>query len=280
MPAFETPESINVTLDLSVGYLRITGSDRADTVVEVRPSDEAEESDVEAARQVRVDLAGGELRVIGPKRTFDFSRKLRSVDVTIDLPTGSRVNAQVQMGDLRTTGRLGETRLKTSAGNLSVERTGALRLDTSAGNVTAGVVTGDTEISTGTGKVQVGEVQGSAVVKNSNGTTVIGSVTGDVRVRNANGDIEIEQADAGVDAKTSNGDVRLGQVARGSVVAETGMGGLDIGIAPGTAAWLEAKTGFGHVRNQMDNTTGPDEAAETVQVRARTSFGDITVHRS
>jgi DUF4097 and DUF4098 domain-containing protein YvlB len=280
MPTFQTPESINVTLDLSVGYVRIAASDRADTVVDVRPSDEAEESDVEAARQVRVDLAGGELRVIGPKRTFDFSRKLRSVDVTIELPTGSRVDAQVQMGDLRTAGRLGQARLKTSAGNLSVERTGALRLDTSAGNVTVGAVTGDAEISTGTGKVQVGEVQGSAVVKNSNGATVIGSVTGDVRVRAANGDVEIEQADAGVDAKTSNGDVRLGQVARGSVVVETGMGGLDIGIAQGTAAWLEAKTGFGHVRNQMDNATGPDEAAETVQVRARTSFGDITVHRS
>jgi DUF4097 and DUF4098 domain-containing protein YvlB len=109
---------------------------------------------------------------------------------------------------------------------------------------------------------------------------VLGTVTGDVKVRSANGDIEIERADAGVDAKTSNGDVRLGQVARGSVVVETGMGGLDIGIAAGTAAWLEAKTGFGHVRNQMDTATGPEEAAETVQVHARTSFGDITVHRS
>jgi DUF4097 and DUF4098 domain-containing protein YvlB len=280
MPTFETPESINVVLDLSVGYVQIAAGDRADTVVEVRPSDEAEETDVEAARQVRVDLAGGELRVIGPKRTFDFSRKLRSVDVTIELPVGSRVDARVQMGDLRTAGRLGETRLKTSAGNLSVERTGALRLDTSAGHVTAGAVTGDAEISTGTGRVQVGEVQGSAAVKNSNGATVIGTVIGDVKVRAANGDIEIERADAGVDAKTSNGDVRLGLVARGSVVLETGMGGLDVGIAEGTAAWLEAKTGFGHVRNQMDNATGPDEAAETIQIHARTSFGDITVHRS
>jgi len=280
MPTFETPESINVVLDLSVGYVRIAASDRADTVVDVRPSDEADEADVEAARQVRVDYASGELRVTGPKRTFDFSRKLRSVDVTIELPTGSRVDARVQMGDLRAAGRLGETGLKTSAGNVSVERTGALRLETSAGHVTVGAVTGDASVSTGTGKVQIGEVQGIAVVKNSNGATVIGAVTGDVRVRSANGDIEIERADAGVDAKTSNGDVRLGQVARGSVVVESGMGALEVGIAEGTAAWLEAKTGFGHVRNQMENAAGPDESVETVQVHARTSFGDITVHRS
>jgi len=280
MPTFDTPASINVVLDLSVGYVRIAASDRTDTVVEVRPSNEAEETDVEAARQVRVDYAGGELRVIGPKRTFDFSRKLRSVDVTIELPTGSRVDAHVQMGDFRTAGRLGETKLKTSAGNLSVERTGALRLDTSAGNVTVGAVTGNTEISTGTGKVQVGEVQGSAAVKNSNGATVLGAVTGDVRVRSANGDIEIERADAGVDAKTSNGDVRLGQVARGSVVVETGMGGLEVGIAEGTAAWLDVTTGFGRVRNELSSTGGPDRTDQTVEIRGRTAYGDVTIHRS
>ena len=86
MPIFDTPEPISVAISLIVGDARVIASDRTDTVVEVRPSDEAEETDVEAARQVRVDYAGGELRVIGPKRTFDFSRKLRSVDVTVELP--------------------------------------------------------------------------------------------------------------------------------------------------------------------------------------------------
>jgi hypothetical protein len=39
MPNSETPEPISVTLELSVGNLRIAPSDRTDTVVEVRPSD-------------------------------------------------------------------------------------------------------------------------------------------------------------------------------------------------------------------------------------------------
>jgi hypothetical protein len=58
------------------------------------------------------------------------------------------------------------------------------------------------------------------------------------------------------------------------------MGDLDIGIAEGTAAWLEVNTGFGHVRNQLDNTTRPDHTDDTAEVRARTSYGDITIHRS
>lgn len=281
MPKYETPEPISVTLELGTGNVRIAASNRTDTVVEVRPSDEADESDVKAAQQVRVDYANGMLRVTGPKaRAFDFSRKTRSVDVSIELPSGSQVSAETQMGDIRCADRLGECRLKTLAGNFWLERTGPLRLDTSVGHVTADGITGNAEISTGSGKVQIGEVEGTAVVKNSNGDTTIGAVAGDVQVRAANGDICVERAGADVDAKTSNGSIRLGEVARGSVVLETAMGDLEIGIAEGTAARLEVNTGFGHMHNLLENATRPEETDETVEVRARTSYGDITIHRS
>src|SRR6478672_6324483 len=281
MPRYETPEPISVTLELGVGRVRIAASDRTDTVVEVGPSDEADESDVKAAQQVRVDYTNGTLRVAGPKaRAFDFSRKSRSVDVLIELPSGSQVSAEMQMGDVQCAGRLGECGFKTSAGNLWLERTGPLRLETSAGHVTADGIAGNAEISTGSGKVQIGEVEGSAVVKNSNGDTEIDAVNGDVRVRAANGDIRVDRAGASVDVKTSNGSIRLGEVVRGSVVAGTAMGDLDIGIAEGTAAWLQMNTAFGHVRNLLDTASRPEESDETVEVRGRTSHGDITIRRS
>jgi DUF4097 and DUF4098 domain-containing protein YvlB len=282
MPVFQTPESISVTLDLGTAHVLIAASDRTDTVVEVRPTDESDESDVKAAQQIRVEHSGGVLRLTGPKlRPFDYSRgRTKSVDVSIELPSGSQVSAEMQMGDIRGAGRLGECRLKTSGGNVWLERTGPLHLQTGAGHVTADGIAGNAEISTGSGKIQVGEIEGAATVKNSNGDTTIDAVAGDVRVRAANGAITIERAGAGVDAKTSNGSIRLGEVVRGSVVLGTAMGDLDIGIADGTAAWLEVNTSFGHVRNEMDNATRPGEADQTVEVRGRTSYGDITIHRS
>ncbi|MEU7909019.1 DUF4097 family beta strand repeat-containing protein [Actinoplanes sp. NPDC049118] len=281
MPNFDTPEPISVTLELGVGDLRIAASDRTDTVVEVRPSDEADESDVAAAQQVRVDYANGVLRVTGPKaRVFDFSRKTRSVDVSIELPSGSPVSAEMQLGDFRCTGRLGGCRLKTSAGNAQLERTGPLRLSSGAGHLTVDGVAGDAEISTGNGKVRVGEIDGTAVIKSSNGDLVIDRVAGDARLRTANGEISIDRAGAGVDAKTSNGRIRLGEVVRGSVALGTAAGDLEIGIAEGTAAWLELNTGFGHLRNLLEHATSPDDANETVEVRGRTSYGDITIRRA
>jgi DUF4097 and DUF4098 domain-containing protein YvlB len=272
VPIFETLEPISVTLELGVGTVWITATDRTDTTVDVRPTDDSDESDVEAAQRVRVDYTNGVLTIAGPKsRAFDFS---------VELPSGSRVSGDVQVGDLNGTGRLGECRFKTSVGNVRLERTGPLRVNTGGGHVDADGVAGDVEIHTGTGKVRVGDVEGSVIVKNSNGDTHITAATGDVRVRSANGDITVDRAGAGVEAQTSNGNIRIGEVARGSVELGTSMGDLEIGVAEGTAAWLEVNTGFGKVLNLLDNAERPEASDETVEVRASTSFGAITIRRS
>ncbi|MET7397593.1 DUF4097 family beta strand repeat-containing protein [Dactylosporangium sp. NPDC005572] len=281
MPVFATPEPISVTIDLAVGDVRLVASERADTVVEVRPSDESDESDVQAAQLTRVDYANGTLTVRGPKpRLFDFSKKTRSVNVLVELPAGSAVHGDVAVGDVHSTGVLGECRLKATVGHFRLDRTGPARLDTT-GHVAVDTVAGNAEVATGTGQVQIGEIGGTAVVKNSNGNTEIGAVAGDLRVRSANGSIVVDRAGAGVDARTSNGTIRVGRVVRGSVALNTAAGDVEIGVAAGTAAWLDLKTSHGRVSNALDGTDqGPADSAETVEVRVHTSFGDITVRRS
>jgi Putative adhesin len=281
MPTFDTPQPISATIEPVVGNVRIIASDRADTVVEVRPTDESNASDVKAAEQTRVDYSAGTLTVKAPRmRALDFSNKTRSVDVTVELPTGSRVQGSTGVGDLHGTGRLGSCRYKSGAGHVHLDGTGELNLVTGAGNIGVERVAGKAEISTGSGRVSVDEVDGTAEIKNSNGDTTIGTVTGSARVRSANGDITVAHAADGVDAKTANGSVRAQDVVRGTVVLETAMGGIEIGIREGSAAWLDVKTRFGHVHNTMDATDSPDTAADTVEVRAHTAFGDIAVHRS
>ncbi|WNV88268.1 DUF4097 family beta strand repeat-containing protein [Umezawaea sp. Da 62-37] len=281
MPIFDTPDPIDVTVDIPSGDVRIVASDRTDTVVEVRPGDERDERDVQAAEQTRVEFQDGRLLIRTPKQLgLSNLRKARSVDVRIEVPTGSQVRGDTGMGDLRLTGRLGECRLKSGTGHIEVDRSGPLRLHTSTGNVSVDAVDGDADISTSSGTLRVGEVDGGAVVKNSNGATTIGRVAGDLRVRASNGDISVAHAAAGVDAKSANGSLRVGEVVSGSVVLKTSMGDIEVGIAGDTAAWLDVHTSAGRVRNSLDQTEARPERAKTVEVRAQTSFGDITVHRS
>ncbi|MCX2949721.1 DUF4097 family beta strand repeat-containing protein [Lentzea sp. NEAU-D7] len=280
MPSYDTPEPISVLLDVYAGYVQITASDRTDTKVDVRPSDPADSSDVEAAQKTKVDYADGTLTVRGPKRTFDFSKKTRSVDVVIELPTGSKVDVDVSAGGVRTSGVLGVTEVDLSAGNIHVDRTGPLRADTGAGAVTVGVVEGNADVKTGSGHIRIGTVRGALVAKNSNGHIDAGVVEGELKARSANGDITVERAGGPAEARTAMGSINVGEVVRDTVTLNTAMGGIEIGIAQGTAAWIDAKTSFGRVANTLEGSDGPGNSAETVKVTAHTSFGDITVRRS
>jgi hypothetical protein len=265
MPTFETPKPISVTLELGVGDLRIAASDRADTVVEVEPSDPAKPSDVTAAEKTSVEYANGVLQIKAPRRwkRYTFRGGGESIDVRIELPTGSQLGGEAALAALRCTGTLGECRYKTGGSDITMDQ-----------------VAGAAELTTGTGAVRVSRIGGAATVKNGNGDTWIGEVVGDLQVKAANGKITVDQARAAVTAKTANGDIHLDEVARGAIVAETACGKVDVAVRSGVAAWLDLHSGFGHVRNLLDSSEHPGPSEETVEVRARSSFGDITVRRA
>jgi DUF4097 and DUF4098 domain-containing protein YvlB len=280
MPTFDTPGPIFAAIDLGAGHVRIRASDRTDTVVEVRPADDSEDADVKAAEQTRVEYGNGRLVVKGPKS------KLRSlfgrnalIDVIIDLPTDSRVDAKV-WADFRSEGRLGDSTFDTAAGDVRLHQTGRLKLRTAAGNVSVARSVGHAGVTSAAGKIWIGEIDGTAVAKTASGDVTVGEVTGDLRLKTAYGEITVDRALATIAAKTAYGSVRIGEVVRGSVVLETGWGDMEIGIADGTAAWLDLTSGSGSVRSNLDAADGPEPAGETVEVRARTGSGDILIRRS
>jgi hypothetical protein len=63
-------------------------------------------------------------------------------------------------------------------------------------------------------------------------------------------------------------------------VLETRLGDLEVGIHEGTAAWLDVRATAGKVRSSLEETGVPEPSAETVEVRARTTAGDIVVRRA
>jgi hypothetical protein len=282
MPTFETPQPIDITVDVLLGNVTIIASDRADTVVEVRPSDAAKKDDVRAAQETEVDFAAGHLTVKEPKgwKMYTPFSGDASIDVTIEAPAGSRLHGTASMCRFLVTGELGQCELKTSAGDLQLEKAGPLELRTSGGNITVDQVVSRANITTGTGIVRIREIDGSAVVKNSNGDSTIRDVVGDLQVNAANGNITVERARGSVTAKTANGNIRVGDASRGSLRLETSLGELEVGIHPGSAAYLDVNTKAGTVHNQMESTGQPAPSEETVQVYARNSFGNIIIRHA
>lgn len=177
-------------------------------------------------------------------------------------------------------GRLGEVRVKTSGGDIRLDTTGPLQLTASHGSITVDRVEGVAEIATSSGSLRVGHVDGPAVLKNSHGTTTVGAATGDLRVSGSNGDIDIARAEGSVVATTAHGTLRVAEVAGGTVQLETAYGAIEIGIREGIAAWLDVSSGHGQVRNTLAASETPEKTEGTVEVRARTRYGNIDVRRA
>jgi len=280
MPTYPTPEPISATIELVVGDVHISAGERDTTAVDVRPSDPSSADDVKAAELTRVEYANEQLLITVPKLRSWLSRKGASVDVAIELPAGSRVHGSASLAGFRCEGRFGDCQLKTGLGRIWIEQAETLNLRSGLGDISVERATGRAEVTTGSGDVRLRELEGSAVIKNSNGNTWIGIAGSDVRLNAANGDIDIESAHAGVVAKSARGDVRLGEAVRGSVVLETKIGDLEVGIREGTAAWLDVSSGVGQVHNALDSADAPEPSAESVEVRARTAVGDIVIRRA
>ncbi|MFF5534624.1 DUF4097 domain-containing protein [Streptomyces cinerochromogenes] len=277
MPSFDTPEAISVTARVDAGSLQFTAGDRHDTVVEVRPRNPKKDLDVRTAEQTEVTYANGALTVRTPKPSL-FGRT-GTVDVTIDLPTGSHVDTTGAWTQVVGEGRLGEVRVKTSAGDVRLDTTGPATLTASHGTITVDRVEGMAEITTSSGSLRVGLLDGPAVLKNSHGTTTVGAATGELRVSGANGDIEIRRAEDSVTATTAHGTLRVGEVARGSVQLETSYGAIEVGVREGAAAWLDVSSDAGQVRNSLTVSETPGETEDTVKIRARTRYGNIDIRR-
>lgn len=278
MPSYDTPDPIAVTAHVGAGSVRFTASDRSDTVVEVRPGDPKRDKDVRAAEQTEVAYASGVLTISTRERRFIGPSG--AVDVTVELPTGSRVDTDGSWTQVLGEGRLGEVRVKTSGGDVRLDTTGPLHLTASHGSVTVDRVEGGAEITTSSGSVRVGTVGGPAVLKNSHGSTTVGAALGDLRVQHANGDIGIARAEGSLTATTAHGTLRVDEVARGEVRLETSYGAIEVGVRAGTAAWLDVSSGGGQVRNELTASGGPEEAEETVRIRARTRYGNVDVRRA
>lgn len=282
MTEFETTGPIVASIEQSLGEVYLIATDRTETLVSVNPSDQTREADVEAAQKTVVDYHDGLLHIKVPKprgiSSYLGLRKGGSVDITVELPEGSEVKCIADYADFRAKGRLGEIRVKTGAGNIWLDHTGPLDVKTSGGRVEVESTQGRTKV-TASGDLRIGEIQGDGEIQNLNGETLVGEVTGRLRVKSANGNVTVDTAGSDVNAKTANGNIRIGHVVRGSVVMETAYGGLEVGIADDAAAWIDADTKFGRIRNDLSPTDQPNETGEAVEVRARTAYGDIEIHR-
>ncbi|SEN46801.1 DUF4097 family beta strand repeat-containing protein [Actinacidiphila rubida] len=179
MQKFATPAAISAVLDIPAGRIRFIAADRADTTVEVLPANPAKGRDVKAAEQIEVAFADGVLRVAaaGPKRRILGDSG--SVEVTVQLPAGSRVRATTADAELRGVGRLGDVEFESARATVKLDETAGARVALKDGGVSVGRLGGDAEISTMRGDIEIAEaVSGAVALTTQKGAIAVGAARG------------------------------------------------------------------------------------------------------
>lgn len=194
MRKYDTPAPISTVLDIPAGRIQVIASDRSDATVEVLPADASKGRDVKAAEQTTVEYGDGVLRIGAPAAKNQILGPSGSVEVTIRLPAGSRVQAKAAGAEFRGVGRLGDVALEGAYGPhgaVKIDEAASVRLTALAGDVSVGRLGGPAEISTQKGDIRIAEAV--------NGTVVLRAGMGNVSVRAAAG------VSASLDAGTGYG---------------------------------------------------------------------------
>jgi len=276
MPTFDTPGPIAATVVVAGAQVRVTASDRTDTMVQIEPIDKASQSDVKVANKTKVDFAGGQLSV----KTTVSGDKNGSVVITIDLPAGSSLVAYLAHSRVHADGSFGECELHMASGRVQLDRINALQANIAAGEVTIGQIAERATIDGAAFALRISEVKNTVKLSSSGGQTWIGHASADLDLSSGSGGFDIDRADGSVTAKTANGPIRIGRLTRGQADLMNGSGNIEVGIGEGTAARVDANSERGSVRNSVPSQEDPDASDNEVTVHARTRHGDIIIHEA
>ncbi|MEU4179337.1 DUF4097 family beta strand repeat-containing protein [Streptomyces sp. NPDC026589] len=207
MQKFDTTAPVTAVLDIPAGRVQFIAADRGDATVEVRPADASRSRDVKAADRIEVAYGDGVLRIAVPAAGNRLLGDSGSVEVTVQLPTGSHVEARSGAAELRGVGRLGDVAFDGAYRRIKIDEAASLRLTAVEGDVEVGRLGGPSEISTTRGDIRIAEAMRGAVV-----------------LRTRSGDISVTAAagvSAALDAGTDHGRVS-------NALKNDGTAGLDI----------------------------------------------------
>ncbi|GHB35245.1 hypothetical protein GCM10010331_23200 [Streptomyces xanthochromogenes] len=217
MQKFATTAPVSAILDIPVGRVQVTATDEIGATVEIKPVDASKGRDVKAAEQTRVHFANGVLRIETPMKNQYFGNS-GAVDISVQLPSRSRLMAKAGAAGFRTAGPLGDVVFDGAHGAVQVDEAASLRLSVHSGDVRVGRLGGDSEITVAAGDIHIDEAARGALTLNTGfGTITVGAAHGASatlaadthcgRVHHALRNADGPTADLTIQATTAYGDI-------------------------------------------------------------------------
>ncbi|WP_331727400.1 DUF4097 domain-containing protein (plasmid) [Streptomyces sp. NBC_00161] len=179
MQKFDTPAGRSTVVDIPAGRIRFIAADRDNTAVEILPADASKSRDVKAAEETTVTYIDGVLRIEAAPAKNRVIGSSGSIELTIQLPAGSRVEAKAASAEFRCVGRLGDVSFEGAQAKVEIDEAASARLTLMSGDVSVGRLGGDAQISTQKGDLHIAEaVRGTVTLRTEHGEITVGAARG------------------------------------------------------------------------------------------------------
>lgn len=264
---FETLTQIDLYVELGRGAVRLDATETTTTDIIVTGP---------GADKVHVEQRGQEVSIIGPRDGLGFRSGEAHVDVTVSLPTDSRLVSRLGSADLSLTGRLGKSQLKTGSGALTLDTLSApCSIETGSGDVRLRAASADLQVKSGSGDVTITRVEGRLAVSSGSGDIDVDGAEGPSVVKSGSGDLTIGSAHADASYTTGSGDLRIREATRGKFVTKSASGDVAIAVRAGVPVWTDINTVSGRIHSSLAGAGQPEPGQDHVELRTVTVSGDV-----
>jgi DUF4097 and DUF4098 domain-containing protein YvlB len=279
MDEFTTPKPVRLRIEFGAGDVKIDATDTPTSTVRIEPHSDNDASR-EAVERTTVEQRGDEIRIETPRKS-SFLRRAPMLSARITVPIGSSVEAKLDSADLHADGEYEDAMVKSGSGDIRLDTVrGETSAQSGSGDITVMRAQGRTRAEAGSGEIRLRVTEGAVKASTGSGDIRLDEAHDQAQVNSGSGEIQVGDAHADLSVNTASGDQQIGRTHRGRVQCNAASGDISIGIADGTAAWLDVNSISGSVNSQLEGSEPPGEGEETVQVKANTVSGDITLSRA
>ncbi|KRC52896.1 MULTISPECIES: DUF4097 family beta strand repeat-containing protein [unclassified Nocardioides] len=266
---FDTPAPVQLYVENGAGRIVVVATDTAITHVRVAGL-RADEATVTHDRD--------RISVIAPKWRGGLFRGDQSLDMEIEVPTGSSFVAKSGSADIDVTGEVAATKVKAGSGQVRLECIGeSAVVDTGSGDVAIGAVAGALKVRSGSGDVVLDSAAGTTSISSGSGDIRIGHALSPVVVKTGSGDLEVLRSEDDIASTTGSGRVAIRSARRGRISAKGASGDIVVGVPAGTPVWTDITSISGRISSTLPSTGQPEPGVDHVEIRATTVSGDVAL---
>lgn len=266
---FETPAPVRLYVENGSGRVVVVATATSTTHVRVAGG---------RADEVTITQDRDKVSVLAPKGRAGLFRGDQSLEIEVEVPTGSQLVVKSGSADIDVTGEVAATRIKAGSAGVRLDRIADTAvIDTGSGDVAIVAVAGDVRIRSGSGDVVIDTTEGVASISSGSGDIRIGHAARSVVVKTGSGDLEVLESEDDIASTTGSGRFVVRNARRGRISAKGASGDILVGVPVGTPVWTDITTITGRVSSTLPPAGQPAPGADHVEVRATTVSGDVAL---